>query len=370
MLSPSFLAVFIKFSQISLGIIPKLPNTLAMSESAYNLCIRLGNLILQDPVILAPMSGVTDRPFRQAARACGAKWVVSEMIASRQMIEAEKAHSRLHQKRQTDDWAQEQPMIVQIAGCEPFVMAEAAKLCADRGATVVDINFGCPAKKITQGQIGGAALMRDELQAARILETVVKAVSIPVTLKMRTGWDMANRNAPTLAKIAEASGIQMLTIHGRTREQFYAGQADWNFIQNIKNSVQIPVIANGDITSGAEVDACLKASGADGVMVGRGALGQPWLIGQLAHYLRNKEMGPTPSIAEQGRIHITHYQDILATYGLARGVKIARKHLGWALARRPHSAAHQAKMNALDNPEDVIALLQEIYFGGPLQEAA
>ena len=341
-----------------------------MSNSAYNLCIRLGSLVLQDPVILAPMSGVTDRPFRKAARACGAKWVVSEMIASRHMIEAEKANSRLQQKRQTDDWAQEQPMIVQIAGCEPLVMAEAAKLCADRGAAVVDINFGCPAKKITQGQVGGAALMRDELQAARILETVVKAVAIPVTLKMRTGWDMANRNAPALAKIAEASGIQMLTIHGRTRDQFYTGQADWKFIQNIKNSVQLPVIANGDITSSSDVDACLKASGADGIMVGRGALGQPWLIGQLAHYLRHKEMGPAPSITEQGQIHIAHYQDILTAYGPTRGVKIARKHLGWAIARLPNAATHQAKMHALDDSDAVIALLQEIYSAAAMQEAA
>ena len=342
-----------------------------MNIPAYNLCIQLGSLVLQDPVILAPMSGVTDWPFRKAVRACGGQWVVSEMIASRHMIEAEKANSRLQQKRQTHDWAQERPMIVQIAGCEPLVMAEAAKLCADRGATVVDINFGCPAKKITQGQVGGAALMRDELQAARILETVVKAVSIPVTLKMRTGWDMANRNAPALAKIAESSGIRMLTIHGRTREQFYTGRADWNFIQNIKKSVQIPVIANGDIASGADVDACLKASGADGIMVGRGTLGQPWLIGQLAHYLRSGKMGPAPSFQDQGQIHITHYQDILATYGQARGVRIARKHLGWAIARLPNSASHLARVNALDNPDAVVALLQEIYSrADAVQEAA
>lgn len=332
-----------------------------MSASAYNLCIPLDKLIMQDPVILAPMSGVTDRPFRNAARTCGAKWVVSEMIASRHMIEAEKASSRLQQKRQTDDWALEQPIIVQIAGCEPLVMAEAAKLCADRGAAIVDINFGCPAKKITQGQVGGAALMRDELQAARILEAVVKAVSIPVTLKMRTGWDMANRNAPTLSKIAEDSGIQMLTVHGRTRDQFYTGRADWNFIQNIKNAVKLPVIANGDITSSADIDTCLQASGADGVMVGRGALGQPWLIGQLTHYLRTGELIPAPSLQEQAKIHITHYQEILNAYGLTRGVKIARKHLGWAIARLPNSAGYQAEINTADSPDAVIGLLHDIY---------
>ncbi len=343
-----------------------------MSAPAYNLCIQLGKLIMQEPVILAPMSGVTDRPFRNAARACGARWVVSEMIASRHMIEAEKASSRLQQKRQTDDWAQEQPIIVQIAGCEPMVMAEAAKLCADRGAAVVDINFGCPAKKITQGQVGGAALMRDELQAARILEAVVKAVSIPVTLKMRTGWDMANRNAPTLAKIAESSGIQMLTVHGRTRDQFYTGHADWNFIQNIKNAVKIPVIANGDISSKVDADACLQASGADGIMVGRGALGQPWLIGQLAHYLRTGEMLPAPNLPEQAKIHINHYQEILTAYGVIRGVKIARKHLGWAIARLPNSATYQAEINAADRPDAVIGLLQDIYSraADTLQKAA
>jgi len=332
-----------------------------MSVSAYNLCIKLGSLILQDPVILAPMSGVTDRPFRNAARACGAKWVVSEMIASRHMIEAEKTSSRLQQKRQTDDWSSEQPIIVQIAGCEPLVMAEAAKLCADRGAAVVDINFGCPAKKITQGQVGGAALMRDELQAARILEAVVKAVAIPVTLKMRTGWDMTNRNAPALAKIAEDCGIQMLTIHGRTRDQFYTGRADWNFIKNIKNVVKLPVIANGDVASCSDVDACLKASGADGIMVGRGALGQPWLIGQLAHYLRAGEMISPPNLQEQAQIHVTHYQEILAAYGVTRGIKIARKHLGWAIARLPNFSTYQAKINTTNSPDAVIDLLHEIY---------
>ncbi|MEZ5648573.1 MAG: tRNA dihydrouridine synthase DusB [Alphaproteobacteria bacterium] len=341
-----------------------------MTASAYNLCIQLGKLTMNTPVILAPMSGVTDRVFRTLARACGTQWVVSEMIASRQMIDAEKTRPRF-QKRQTTDWDEEPSIIVQIAGCEPLVMAEAAKLCVDRGAAVIDINFGCPAKKITHGQVGGAALMRDERQAARILEAVVKAVDVPVTLKMRTGWDLNNRNAPSLAKIAEASGIQMITVHGRTREQFYTGHADWSFIKNIKKTVQIPVIANGDIQSEESVTACLAASGADGLMVGRAAVRQPWLIGRLVHYLETGTRAAPPSYERQAEIHITHYQDILTTYGLDRGIKMARKHLAWAVARLPQANLFQTQLTCATTPDTVITLLREAFAQtADLQKAA
>lgn len=326
--------------------------------------IFIGDVEIQDPVILAPMSGVTDMPFRRLVKRMGAGLVVSEMIASQAMIRETRDSMKM-----SSNCAEEFPMAVQLAGCDPEVMAEAARLNQDRGAAIIDINFGCPVKKIVN-KFAGSALMREERLAARILETVVKAVSLPVTLKMRTGWDENSRNAPTFARIAEESGIRMITVHGRTRCQMYGGQADWAFVRQVKDVTRLPVIVNGDIESYDSVTDSLAQSGADGVMIGRGAYGRPWFLNQVIRFLRTGERLPDPSIAERRDILLEHYDSLLTHYGNRTAVPLARKHIAWYCKGLRNSNEFKVEVNRESDPARVAAMIHRFFTDQSEQVAA
>ena len=324
--------------------------------------------IPQTPVFLAPMAGITDLPFRDRALDHGAAMVFSEMIASGEVLNARplaRGKARIGRVAERSG--------AQLAGREPGPMAEAARYCAGEGARVIDINFGCPAKKVTNG-LSGSALMRDLDLALAIVAAVVAAVDVPVTVKTRLGWDCDTLNAPELARRAEAAGVSMITIHGRTRCQFYTGTADWAAIAAVKRAVTIPVIANGDITCAGSARAALAASGADGVMIGRGARGAPWLPGKIAAALNGAPVPEAPRGAALADFIVAHYEAMLGFYGRDIGARVARKHLGWYLDRLPGSAPARARLMRTPTPEAVIAILRaevpELDAARPPAEAA
>lgn len=332
--------------------------------------LRIGPVAIDAPVILAPMTGVTDKPFRRLVKRFGAGLTVTEMIASEAMVR------ETRQSLSKAEWDPiEEPVSMQLAGCEPRVMAEAAKLNEQRGAAIIDINMGCPVKKIVNGH-AGSHLMRNLKLAAQLIESTVRAVQVPVTLKMRMGWCHQSLNAPDLARIAEDLGVQMITVHGRTRNQMYAGEADWAFVARVKAAVSVPVIVNGDICSAEDARAALRLSGADGVMIGRGAYGRPWLLAQVMADLSGQPVRAAPTVGQLRDLVLAHYDEMLTHYGTRTGVPIARKHLGWYTRGLRDSAQFRNRVNQLAEPADVIRELLDFFDGQaeggeqPLAEAA
>ncbi len=317
--------------------------------------MQIGPYTLDSPVILAPMAGVTDRPFRLLCRKMGAGLAVSEMISSDQSL-WNSSKSRLRM----DHSGEPTPRSVQIAGTEPEQMAEAARINAEQGAQIIDINMGCPAKKVCR-KAAGSALLQNEPLVAEIVSAVVQAVDIPVTLKIRTGWDKDNRNGVTIAKIAEDAGIQALAVHGRTRACGYTGEAEYETIARIKQAVSIPVFANGDVTSAEKARQVLELTGADAVMIGRGAQGNPWIFRDINYYLKHQELPPPPSADEKLALMLRHIRDVHSFYTGIQGVRVARKHIGWYLAKENIPKEKIKAIFVEDKAEDQLLALSELY---------
>jgi len=317
--------------------------------------IQIGPIRIEQPVVLAPMTGVTDMPFRTLVRRYGSGLNVTEMIASQAAIR------ETRQSLQKAAWhLSEEPVSMQLVGCTPYEMGEAAKLAEDRGAAIIDINMGCPVRKVTNGD-AGSALMRDLKLAAALIDSVVKAVKAPVTLKMRMGWCHDSLNAPELSRIAQDLVVKLITVHGRTRNQMYKGSADWRFIRSVKDAIDLPVIANGDICAIDDAVDALDQSGADGVMIGRGAYGRPWILGQVMHYFATGERLPDPSLDEQYRVIVEHYDAMLDHYGEMTGVNMARKHIGWYTKGLTGSAEFRNAVNQEPSAARVKAMLADFY---------
>ena len=317
--------------------------------------MRIGPYQLKNNLIVAPMAGVTDRPFRQLCKLMGAGMAVSEMVASNSLLwGSEKTRRRANHDGEVD------PISVQIAGADPAMLADAARYNVDQGAQIIDINMGCPAKKVCN-VMAGSALLKDEPLVSRILDAVVGAVSVPVTLKIRTGWDRDHRNAVTVARIAEHAGIQALAIHGRTRACGYSGEAEYETIAAVKDALRIPVIANGDITTPERARHVLAYTRADAVMIGRAAQGRPWMFREIEHFLKTGTHLPPPPVSEIHRVLTGHLHDLYGFYGEDRGVRVARKHISWYTKGLTGSAAFRHAMNQLQTCPEQLAAVDEFF---------
>lgn len=317
--------------------------------------MQIGQYTLDNNLILAPMAGVTDRPFRQMCKSLGAGLVVSEMLSSNPKVwNTDKSRQRMDHTGETGIRS------VQIAGADPQLMAEAAKLNVGNGAQIIDINMGCPAKKVNK-KLAGSALLQDPKLVKDIVRAVVSAVDVPVTLKIRTGWNTDNRNGVAIAKIAEDCGIQSLAVHGRTRACMYKGEAEYNTIAEIKQSVAIPVVANGDITCPVKAEQVLKFTNADALMIGRGAQGNPWIFREILHYLQTGEMLPAPDLAEVRQVMLEHVSNVHQFYGEFMGARIARKHVGWYISKHDKERVFRAKFNAIEDANEQLDTLNTYF---------
>jgi tRNA-dihydrouridine synthase B len=319
-----------------------------------NESLRIGSVTAPNRVILAPMSGITDAPFRRLAERLGAGLVVSEMTACAGLVRGEREAAARSEGRGVGI------NVVQLAGCEPQWMAEGARIAEAQGAQVIDINMGCPSKQVTNGA-AGSALMRDLDHALTLIEATVEAVDVPVTLKMRLGWDASTINAPDLARRAEAAGVTMITVHGRTRCQFYDGSADWSAVRAVKQAVSIPVVVNGDIRSFDDAIRAQRDSGADAVMIGRAAQGRPWMFREISHFLATGNHLPPPEVGEIHRVLLAHLHDLYGFYGEQTGVRVARKHISWYTKGLEGSAAFRHGMNQLQTCAEQVAAVDEFF---------